>query len=223
MGGTCPGQAALVPSIVPADGYHAGCGVPETLGGTGAAQPPPYRCCCVPDACTISLGGGKIQQKHPGWLEKSIPGTAVLPSSSSVPESWGMFLGLFATPHPRPASFPGCAENRAGGPRCEEAERCRVVVCPAAFHCPACSTLPLLSSRFCFPAADLFFYFHVAALSSRQSEAALVGFGADRASSLVLVFLILILVLLVQVLVAPPWMRRAGAACGVRPSCSPWK
>lgn len=223
MGGTCPGQAALVLSIVTVDGYHAGCGVPRTWGGTGAAQPPPYRCCCVPDACTISLGGPKSSKNIPGGWRKASQARLFYPHPHQCLNPGGCFWGCLPPPHPRPASFPGCAENRAGGPRCEEAERCCVVVCPAAFRCPACSTLPLVSSRFCFPAADLFFYFHVAALSSPQSEAARVGFGADRASSLVLVFLILILVLLVQVLVAPPWMRRAGAACGVRPSCSPWK
>lgn len=218
MGGTCPGQAALVPSIVPADGYHAGCGVPKPWGGTEAAQPP-HMDAAVYQTLVPAAWGSKIQQKHPGCLEKSMPGTSVLPPRTSVPKSQRTLCRAVCPP--RPAVSPGCAENRAGGPCCEEAERCRVFVCPAAFRCPACSTLPLVSSWFCFPAADLFIYFHVAAFSSRQLEATGVASGADRASGLVLVFLLL--VLLVQALVAPLRMQRAGAACGVRPGCSLWK
>lgn len=201
-------------------------GSPGPGGGQELLSPPHTDAAAYQMLVPSAWGGGAKSSKNiPGGWRKASQARLFYPHPHQCLNPGGCFWGCLPPPHPRPASFPGCAENRAGGPRCEEAERCRVVVCPAAFLCPACSTLPLVSSGFCFPAADLFFYFHVAALSSPQSKAARVGFGAVRASGLVLVFLLLIiiLVLLVQVLVAPPRMRRAGAACGVRPSCSPWK
>lgn len=131
-------------------------GSPSPGGGGQKLLSPPIQMLLRTRCLYHQLVGAKIQQKHPGCLEKSIPGTAVLPSRISVPESWGTFCGAICSP-PKPASFPGCAENRAGGPAARRLSVAVWLSAPRRFA--ALPVPPRLSSRVGFISLLLIYLF----------------------------------------------------------------